>query len=244
VTQTPLFDAALAAPRATARPAAALVAAAAGGGHQDVVELAAELGITEVLHFTTSRGLAGILAQGENLSRRRLPEEKYVEHVARANNESRRVDLAWEPMVNLSITRVNDWMLNTSINKDRWRSEEVFWTVLSYEPSILGDAGVVFATTNNIYPACERALGSPGLASLYAPEVRGRYGAISTRHGLTLNQPTDRQAEVLYPGAVPNSAIQRIYVSEAEHRDEVQGWFSFLDLKDEPNIVVDPAVFR
>lgn len=241
---TPLLDRALAAPRPTVTSAEALAAARAGGRDQQVLDLAGELGITEVLHFTTSRGLAGILAQGENLCRHRLPREQYVEHIARANNESRRLDRIWEPFVNLSLTQVNDWMLGTSINKDRWRDEDVFWAVLSYSPTILGDAGVVFATTNNIYPACRRAMGVPGLAGLFAPQVKGRYDAIFTRNGLPLNRPTDRQAEVLYPDAISGAEMQRIYVPEPAHRDEVQGWYSFLDLKVEPEVVVSKEVFR
>ncbi|HEU0127959.1 MAG TPA: hypothetical protein VFQ48_05060 [Pseudonocardiaceae bacterium] len=38
-------------------------------------------GITEVLHFTTHRGLLGIFAKEAVLSRERLEADKYIEHI-------------------------------------------------------------------------------------------------------------------------------------------------------------------
>jgi len=46
-----------------------------------VDEIIQSRGITEVLHFTTHRGITGAFASGCILSRRQLPQEKYLEHV-------------------------------------------------------------------------------------------------------------------------------------------------------------------
>ena len=160
----------------------------------EIVRVAQERGISDVVHFTTVRGALGVLASHAVMSRRRLPEEQYLEHVYRPNSDIRK-DQAWLDYVNLSISRINDWMFENSV---RWHiKDDNPWVVLAFDPVLLGDPGVVFATTNNIYPACRRAEGLGGFQNLFADSVIGRTYPVTVRHdrtGKPANWPTDRQA--------------------------------------------------
>ena len=193
----------------------------------EVVAVAEERGIRDVVHFTTTMGAIGALAAHAIKSRARLPADKYLEHVYRPNSEFRK-DQAWLDYVNLSISRINDWMFDTST---KWHAADGNpWVVLSFVPQILGHAGVVFTTTNNIYPACLRAEGLAGFSRLFADSVRGRYGVLHDRIGKEPAWPTDRQAEVLYPGELSCTCLQRIDVQQEETEDLIHGMLGGLGL--------------
>jgi hypothetical protein len=238
----PLLRQALANAPAPATVAGALACAAAGGpSDPEVSALGGELGITEILHFTTNLGLIGVLGMGQLLSRERLPTERLLEYVYKPNTPFRK-DPAWAPFVNLSISQVNDWMFSTSTNR-RW-GEDIFWVVLSFGPEILAHPGVVFTTTNNIYPRVRRATGAPGMAAMFGPKVIGRYETEHDRVGKAENQTTDRQAEVLYPHAVSTAHLQRVYVASAEHDDAIAGIFGGIPDAVEVPVSCAPEVFR
>ena len=206
----------------------------------EIVASARARGVRDVVHFTTLTGALGILAAGAVMSRRRLPQNRYLEHVYRPNAEFRK-DIAWLDYVNLSISRINDWMFESS---ERWHAAEANpWVVLSYDPEILGHPGVVFATTNNIYPACRRAEGVAGFERLFANEVRGRYDERHDRRKKRPEWTTDRQAEVLYPGELSCDHLQRIDVQVEETIDTVHGIKGGLNLDDFP-VCYAPEVFE
>lgn len=189
-------------------------------GCPGVVADATRRGIKEVVHFTTLRGAVGVLASGAVKSRKRLPTERYLEHVYRPNADTRK-DPLWLDYVNLSIERINDWMFNTSV---RWHIvDNNPWILLSFNAEILGHPGVVFTTTNNIYPSCERAEGLDGFTALFADSVKGRFGVVHTRDGKRPQWPTDRQAEVLYPGELSCDYLRRIDVQLPEAEDGIHG---------------------
>ena len=193
----------------------------------DVVLAAEERGIRDVVHFTTVSGAIGVLAAGTVKSRKRLPKERYIEYVYRPNSTFRK-DVAWLDYVNLSIARINDWMFETSV---RWHiKDDNPWVVLAFTPDILGHPGVVFATTNNIYPACRRAEGLEGFNRLFAESVRGRYDREHNRAGEPADWPTDRQAEVLYPGEVSCEYLRRIDVQREDTIDTMHGVLAGLGL--------------
>lgn len=193
----------------------------------EVVAAAEERAISDVVHFTTTRGAVGVLAARAVQSRARLPEDKYLEHVYRPNAGIRK-DEAWLDYVNLSISRINDWMFDAS---RRWHvADGNPWVVFSFASEILGHAGVVFATTNNIYPACRRAEGLAGFSRLFANSVIGRYGVQHDRKGKKPAWPTDRQAEVLYPGKLSCEYLQRIDVQQEETVDSIHGMLGGLGL--------------
>ena len=186
----------------------------------EVVVAAEERGIRDVVHFTTTNGAVGVLASRAVKSRTRLPKDKYLEHVYRPNAELRK-DQAWFDYVNLSISRINDWMFDAST---RWHAADGNpWVVLSFAPCILGHPGVIFTTTNNIYPACRRAEGLSGFSRLFANSVRGRYNELHDRTDKEPAWTTDRQAEVLYPGELSCTYLQRIDVQQEETVDLIHG---------------------
>lgn len=192
-----------------------------------VLAYAAERGISEVLHFTTNKGALGIFAKGAVLSRDRLGGEKYIEHIYTPNCHDRLKDNEWTDYVNLSISRVNNWMLARS---QGWHgTEDLWWLVLAFDVSLLADSGVYFVTTNNTYTSClQRGTGVQGLRALFADSVEwGYYGSRKHRYpGMPKAWTTDSQAEVLYPGQVSVDRLRAVYVRQEEHADTVRGWLA------------------
>ena len=186
----------------------------------EIVEVAKDRGISDIVHFTTQRGVIGILATNALKSRARLEDDKYLEHVYHPNVPVRK-DPEWEDYVSLSITRINDWMFDSS---NRWHIRDNNpWVVLSFSPEVLGHKGVVFTTTNNIYPSCRRKEGLVGFERLFGEKVRGRFDNIHIRGAKLANHPTDRQAEVLYPGELSCEYLQRIDVQLETTEEAIHG---------------------
>jgi len=206
-------------------------------------EYARDRGITEVLHFTTNRGLLGILSTGEVFSRKALEAAGKLEPIRLLNCRDRSKDAAWIDWVNLSISQVNKWMLNRSRS---WHQDEdgVWWAVLAFDVAILDHTDVWFTTTNNTYPVVRRGQGVEGLADMFTdPMPWGWYGYRKNRRHRAANQPTCEQAEVLYPKTLSLEALTAIYVAEPEHIDEIAGWVcAFLDAPTVP-VTCNPAVF-
>ena len=174
-------------------------------------------------------------------SRKQLPENQYLEHVYKPNAQTRK-DHEWLDYVNLSVSRINDWMFDTSV---RWHvAENNPWVVFVFSARLLGEPGVVFATTNNIYPSCQRAEGIDGFNRLFSEQVLGRYGKVHRREGKQPNWPTDRQAEVLYPGEVPCEFLERIDVQQAETKETIIGMLAGLGLEQDIPVRYAPEVFK
>ena len=207
----------------------------------EVVAAAKERGVEDVLHFTTVSGAVGVLAAKAVKSRKRLDKDQYLEHVYRPNARYRK-DQAWLDYVNLSVSRINDWMFDTAV---RWHAADRNpWVVFAFSVELLGDPGVVFATTNNIYPACRRAEGVDGFNQLFAETVRGRHGDVHDREGKQANWPTDRQAEVLYPGELPCKFLQRIDVQKEEAMETILGAVAGIGFKQKIPVRHAPEIFR
>ena len=207
-------------------------------GCPEVLAAAERRGIKNVVHFTTLTGVIGVLATGFLKSRARLPQDKYLEHVYKPNSQLRK-DQLWLDYVNLSVERINDWMFDAS---SRWHAAEGNpWVVLSFHPSILSHAGVVFTTTNNIYPSCRRSEGLDGFCRLFREPIEGRYGTLHYRDDNIPPWPTDRQAEVLYPGELSCQYLQRIDVQLEEAVDSIHGVLGGLSL--DVSVRYAPEVF-
>ena len=193
----------------------------------EISRVAERLGVTKVVHFTTLRGCLGILASKAVKSRKRLPKEKYLVQVYSPNAAFRK-DEDWLDYVNLSVERINDWMFESS---KRWHAvRNNPWVVLSFHPRILGHSGVVFTTTNNIYPACRRAEGLAGFKAMFAPQVDGRYGEVHDRSDKREAWTTDRQAEVLYPNELSCEHLLCIYVQCEESAEPIHGMLGGLQM--------------
>ena len=186
----------------------------------ETLEAAEQRGITQIVHFTTLKGAIGVLFKRAVLSRKRLPQEEHLEYVYQPNAQLRK-DISWLDYVNLSVERINDWMFTTSV---RWHAaEDNPWVVLSFDPLILTHPGVVFTTTNNIYPTCRRAEGLAGFSAMFSDLVLGWYSNQHDRVGKLASWPTDRQAEVLYPGELSCKFLQRIDVQTERAFEDVHG---------------------
>ena len=205
----------------------------------EVLDAAKKRGITDIVHFTTTNDMIGILASGVAQSRKRVRENEQVKPVFTPNAPFRK-DVKWLDYVNLSIQRINNWMFVTS--EYRRRNEEVFWVVLSFRPEILSHPGVVFTTTNNIYLRCKRSEGLDGFSQMFSDPVIGRYGRRHVRAGKPDSWTTDRQAEVLYPGELYIKHLQRIDVQTEEGLNTVHGMMGVFPV----NVPVRhaPEVFR
>lgn len=189
-------------------------------------------GITEVLHFTTNRGLVGILCSSALKSRYMLPSDKYLEHILHVNaavrpEASELFDKSdnWLNYVNLSISEINRRYFEAS---ERWHNNDnVWWVILSFDAVVMTHENVVFTTTNNSYDLCTREQGAAGLDAVFAPCIKRKLPNWQVyRTGRTAELPTCEQAEVLYPLEVSAEFLRRVYVHEEEHQDQVAGWLA------------------
>lgn len=206
---------------------------------------AAARGVSEVLHFTTHRGLLGIFAKAAVLSRDRLEADKYIEHIYLRNCADRLKDAGWTDYVNLSISRVNKRMLDSSEN---WHTtDEVAWIVLAFDVELLAHPGVYFTTTNNTYSSCvKRDTGAAGLDALFAPVVEwGHFGTKIRRYPTTPSAyTTDPQAEVLYPGQADIKYLRCVYVREPDQIDYVKSLLAVFPSVPQVPVVHKPEVFQ
>jgi hypothetical protein len=202
--------------------------------------------ITEILHFTTSNGLLGILSTGKLLAHSELPKESLLSHILQINCPDRSRDRDWHSYVNLSVSRVNGSFF--SIAREKWHAnKDIFWCILSFSPTICSHPGVLFTTTNNAYPMTERGPGLDGFEKLFSSPIR--LFPTKWAHRSKASQDchtTCHQAEVLYPIAVPIAYLQRIYVSSYEHLDEVTAQIGVCapDATGLFDIVVAPELFE
>lgn len=207
-------------------------------------DLARSRGVTEILHFTTSRGLVGILNSNGVVCRDRLDSDQTLEAIRLPNAASRSKDAAWTGYVNLSVSRVNVSMLGYSKN---WhRIDGVWWAIVAFDVSIVDDPGVTFTTTNNTYPVVQRAVGVAGFEAMFADRVPwGYYGSVAIRTASTpASYTTCPQAEVLYPDVVTLDRATNVYVPEPDYLDDVAGMMSAFPNAQGLQVTCAPAVFQ
>ncbi|OUS34122.1 hypothetical protein A9Q94_17280 [Rhodobacterales bacterium 56_14_T64] len=220
------------------------------------MSIAAEIArrdISEVLHFTTNRGVTGSLHNRSLLSRPLLDEDQYLRHVLQLNwldrpEESEFFDKSndWLRFVNLSLSEINKRLFRLS--QQRHNATDLWWCILSFDPIIMTHENVWFATTNNGYDRCIRGEGSDGLDALFAQRVARKSMGI-TGYPWNVNRlarvdslPTCEQAEVLYPEQVSLEYLRRIYVMEEEDHDMVAGLLTDFEYEG-VEVVVRPEKF-
>nr|WP_313404334.1 DarT ssDNA thymidine ADP-ribosyltransferase family protein [Pseudomonas sp.] len=213
---------------------------------EELVREVERRGIREVLHFTTSNGLVGIARAGVLLSHSALPREKTLSYIAKVNCPDRSRDVEWHDYVNLSISRINASFF--SICRDRWHvSEDIYWCILSFDPCIMFDEGVYFATTNNAYIATvRRAMGLQGLKALFAERVQVYPNKAAVRGAnMRPDFTTCNQAEVLYPEGVSLGYLRKIYVPTEEHYHEATAQIAVCSTKlaAQVEILIAPEYF-
>ena len=204
-----------------------------------VAERARERGITEILHYTSQKGIQGSVMKGAVLSRQQMENDEDVAYIFEGVWPRR--DHVWVDYISLSISRINASLYD----KSRARYPDWWWAVMSFSPEILDHDGVWFTTTNNVYEdVLERGQGVDGLEALFKDRVPwGYYGAVSVRRDSHPdNWPTDRQAEVLYPSTLSLDHLLCVYVPGSQHRALVHAWCEAFN-RPEYEVVVDTAVF-
>lgn len=205
----------------------------AGGPGAVAAEVQAR-GITEVIHFTTSRGLIGILAQRLLQARSHLSEDKYLEHIYVPNTAIRREDPKYWRYVNMSVSRPNTRLFEYSKG---WRKSDptIHWVILSFVPRIISQPGVLFSTSNMMYDGVEPLEGHRGFQAMFADPSHDGYGRMRRRApGTPPQNATNMQAELLYPDRVSTEYLQRIYAANDEDAAHVEGIVGTLDHDDVP----------
>lgn len=179
-------------------------------------------GVSRLRHFTTNAGLTGILATGEIRSRDLLEADNYLDRIYLPNCEIR-FDPEWTGHVSVSVTDINSsfFAICSGASSPRWHSDmDGFWAIFEIDPVVATHDGVYFTTTNNRYSNVSRQSGAPGLEAMFADVVHPfrpthQYRPL-IRNSLADNQPTDAQAEILYPGAIPVEHVSAILVATEE----------------------------
>ncbi|MFE6946115.1 DarT ssDNA thymidine ADP-ribosyltransferase family protein [Streptomyces chartreusis] len=197
--------------------------------------------ITEVVHFTTNQGLLGILVEGQVKARAHLDRDAYLESIYHANSKFRREAPQYWRYVNLSISEPNHRFLRTS-SEDWWANEDLFWAVLSFDPVLMTHPNVLFAPGNMAYDGITPAPGWQAAEELFGARVPKGFGQTISRMNKEPHQPTNPQAEVLYPDAVSTQHLQRIYVVTEDDAAKANAIVS-ASQHDEVDIIVDPASF-
>ncbi len=199
-------------------------------------EAARRRGVRELVHYTTQKGIHGTIAAKAILSRAQLDKDEYLKHIREPVWP--RKDPSWVDHISLSVTSINDDLFFRS----HGHFQHLWWTVLSISTAILEGEGVVFTTTNNIFPKVRRGEGVPGFEAMFSDPVYGKHSSVHTRAGVPDCQPTDRAAEVLYPQRISTENVQTVYVLDAEHKRTVLAWCEALD---HPELCVEirPDVF-
>ena len=205
--------------------------------------LISERGIQRVLHFTTNRGLLGILASGQLMSRTLLKADEYLENIYTLNSQYRREAPKYWSYVNLSITEINKRFFDIASQK-WWKGSDLFWVTVEIEPSVLTHEGVLFSTTNMGYESVEPEAGVAGLENIFADRVHTGWGKFRQRNPhLARNAPTDGQAEAIYPGSISTNHVVAVYAYSDEHAAIAEAMCSAVGHRDIP-INVDPDVFQ
>lgn len=199
-------------------------------------------GIKEILHFTTNQGLLGVLRTGAVLPNTLLKKEDTLAFIFQQNSLRRRErDLKWLGYVNLSITKLNFEFFEYS--QSVHQNLDIYWTILSFSPDILGDSGVYFTTTNNIYPSCRRGEGLDAFERMFCDPIEGKFQKDIYRGPSHLpSWTTCEQAEILYPGKLGLEHLLKVYVANVEDKSSIMAQLAVLGII--LNVEVCPNKFR
>jgi len=224
----------------------------AGSGLTGIGAALQARGIRRLRHFTTNAGLTGIFATGEVRSRNHLRADDYLDRIYLPNCEIRH-DPAWTGYVSISVTDINASFFAICSGNPKWHLDlDGFWAIFELDPMVATHEGVYFTTTNNRYSNVGREVGVEGFEAMFAPEVYP-YRPLSahpaiTRAGLDVSQPTDAQAEVLYPGVVGVEHVTAVLVATDTDAHSVRAQLGYFEaMRPELSHIevrVDPDAFR
>lgn len=136
---------------------------------------ARERGITEILHYTSQRGVMGAVRKGAVLSREQVENDEDLAFIYEGIWP--RKDPEWVDHISLSVSRINLDLFDRS----RKRFPDYWWAIMSFGVEILDHDGVVFTTTNNIYPPCERGEDLEGFEAMFGSPIEWGLLRLQTR---------------------------------------------------------------
>jgi len=206
-----------------------------------------EKGISEILHFTTERGLTGCAGTGVVLSRKALNVDQYLSYIASPVSSERKEaqhtfnkDEDWLDYINLSISEINTSYFNAA--KHWFRGEDRWWCIMAFDPIILTHPRIYFTTTNNIYTSVVRTPGLAGLQAMFAQTITKWRGNTVSRNGRPQNLTTCEQAEVLYPNPLDMKFLRSVYVQNQEQAASIHGTLRSFGF-DSVNVIICPEKF-
>jgi len=203
-----------------------------------------ELGIAEILHFTTSNGALGVLAEAALLPRSQLKDSQNLEFILKHNCDTRK-DPAWIGYSSMSISKINSKFMSYS-EYQHSHEPDLWWCILAFSPKILSHPGVVFVSGNNTWPRAIKQAGEQGLERMFAASVPGTFGSTITRsRSLPANQPTSAEAEILYPGRLSIDYLTHAYFKDSLHADHFHAQAHTLGVElPDSACIVDEAQFH
>ena len=207
-------------------------------------------GVQHLVHFTTTFNLFGMFQAGGVLSRKWLEtsdvDTSDILDFVQFADEVRYDDTSY---INFSIEECNHWLFNAFQQKTKGEPD-VHWCVLKLGAAIMMKPGVLFSRTNAANSHNKRTggirSGVAGFEALFTTdmEVRSsRSNRLLKRHGLSPNQPTDEQAEVLIQDKVELESIRQICFLNKEELAECKAAFDSCGFE-ASKFVVDPSMFR
>jgi hypothetical protein len=197
-------------------------------------------GITEVLHYTSEKGVMGSIIVDALLPRAQVETNEEVAFIYEGVWDRSR-DMDWIGHTSMSVTKVNTDLFRRS----RWNHPQWWWAIMSFPVDILDDPDVVFTTTNNAYTeTCQRSSGLDGFTAMFAEAVPwGYFDTVARRGpGFPLALPTHNAAEILYPDALPLSQLSALYLPDPTNLSLIRTWCEIYG-RDPLNIVVRPNLF-
>lgn len=202
----------------------------------DIITRARARGVTRLCHCTKSTNLSHILDSREIRPVSTLREAADAYRPA----DTQRLDGAPDRTF-LSVEYPNAWYQSQAAGRDPHFSD---WVVLTVDVELLATPGTRFSPYNSARDGSAGALpGAEAFDALFAPTVTGN----TTRrrqHAHPAWWPTDDQAEIQVPGAIPLFVVRSVIV-----RDEQQARLEYFRLTQLgmaallPPLAVAPVLF-
>jgi hypothetical protein len=102
-----------------------------------IADRARAIGVSEVLHYTSEKGVMGSIIVGAVLSRDEVENTEEVAYIYEGVWDRSR-DIEWIGHISMSLTEVNvDLFQRSRRNHPHW-----WWAIMSFPPEILDDEGV------------------------------------------------------------------------------------------------------
>jgi hypothetical protein len=216
--------------------------------YKDYKKIISERNISELIHFTPTKNLYGIMEMGEIMSRARL-EELDVEHFdildyIEFNDEIRYDDKNY---INLSISSPNTFLFSKFRDKTK-DDPTIVWCVLKIETKYIYEYDTLFSVTNAASNAAKKQFGISGniemFKQLFANELifKTYRGNRKIKRGKIKDKyPTDVQAEILVKSSIPISSIKKVCFLNNE---ELAMTKAALDNFNTDNFIVEPEIFN